>query len=286
MDRKPGNELAMQLWHQRMAHLGPKNLARLESMAYGVNLTGEPESLLTCEACQRAKAKEHPHDHSMRPATRKFEFLHMDIMGPLNMNTQVHTPDYVLLITDDFTRYCHIELLNFRKEAIQTFIDWVEANDRNRALSRVRSDNEFHTTKFNDWCIQRNIHHEPTIPYTPEQNGLSERQNQTLMTRVRSVMTLTDVPIQAWTEIAYAVIWLKNRSPVTNRGQTPYELWYGEKPDLSRVKILGSRCFVKLPSEKLKKFHDRTVERILVGYEGRNFYRVWESFTIVPWKGS
>src|SRR6201995_4485840 len=114
------------------------------------------------------------------------------------------------------------------------------------------------------------------MPYTPEQNGLSERQNGTLMDRVRSIMTSTQIPVGAWTEVARAVIWLKNRSPVTGRDKTPYELWTGYRPDISHVRILGSKCYAKRPIEKLKKLQDRAIERILVGYEGNSFYRVWD----------
>ena len=264
-----------QLWHQRMAHLGPQNLARLESMAYGITLKGDP-ILPTCDACQRAKAKEHPHNHSIRPATRKFELLHTDILGPVNVDIRPSPPKYALLITDDFTRYCHIEILKSREDIVESLIKWITINDHDKHFARIRFDNEFNTKKFQDWCAEGGYKIEPTIPYTPEQNGLSERQNSTLMERVRSVMTSTQIPISAWPEIAQAVIWLKNRSPATGRDKLPYELWTGHKPDISHVRILGSKCYVKLPSEKVKKLQDRTVERIHVGYEGNSFYRVWD----------
>jgi hypothetical protein len=275
------SEPAIQLWHQRMAHLSPSNIEKLECMVDGVTLSGEPDTVHTCEACVLAKARNHVHNHAIEPGTRKLELLHSDLMGPMNLKSTKPMPDYVLLITDDYTRYCHIEFLHEKSEVGLWLPKWIEDNDRDQRITRIRTDGggEYCSNRMGEFFSKRGIHHETTEPYTPQQNGLSERQNQTLMQRVRATMTSTDIPLSAWQEVARGVVWLKNRSPVANRDKTPFELWTGKKPNLSHVRILGSKCWVRIPAEKLKKLNDRSVERILVGYEGSSLYRVWNETT-------
>src|SRR5579862_7442416 len=116
----------------------------------------------------------------------------------------------------------------------------------------------------------------------PQQNGVSERLNRTLMERVRCLVRCllyeTKLNKKLWNEAATTVIYLKNRSPTNgiSTGTTPYELWFGKKPNLDHIRIFGSKCYVQVPdTTSKKKLNARKTKGYLVGYEASNIYRVW-----------
>jgi transposase InsO family protein len=67
--------------------------------------------------------------------------------------------------------------------------------------------------------------HQYTLPYTPQQNGVAERRNRTLMDMVRSMMAYSDLPLSFWGEALHTVVYLLNHSPSKDVVVTPYELW-------------------------------------------------------------
>ena len=81
-----------------------------------------------------------------------------------------------------------------------------------------------------------------TPPGTPQCNGVSERRNRTLLDMVRSMMSLTDLPLSFWGYALETAAFTLNRAPSKSVETTPYELWFGKKPKLSFLKILGLRC--------------------------------------------
>ena len=81
-----------------------------------------------------------------------------------------------------------------------------------------------------------------TPPGTPQRNGVSKRRNPTLLDMVRSMMSLTDLPLSFWGYALETNAFTLNRAPSKSVEMTPYELWFGKKPKLSFLKILGLRC--------------------------------------------
>ena len=81
-----------------------------------------------------------------------------------------------------------------------------------------------------------------TPPRTPQCNGVSERHNRTLLDMVRYMMSLTDLPLSFWGYALETAAFTLNRAPSKSVETTPYELWFGKKPKLSFLKILGLRC--------------------------------------------
>ena len=77
---------------------------------------------------------------------------------------------------------------------------------------------------------------------TPQCNGVSERYNRTLLDIVQSMMSLTNLPLSFWGYALETATFTLNRAPSKSVETTPYELWFGKKPKLSFLKILGLRC--------------------------------------------
>ena len=84
-----------------------------------------------------------------------------------------------------------------------------------------------------------------TPPGTPQRNGVSERRNRTLLEMVRSMMSLTNLPLSFWGYALETAAFTLNRAPSKSVETTPYELWYGKRPKLSFLKVRGCDAYVK-----------------------------------------
>ena len=84
-----------------------------------------------------------------------------------------------------------------------------------------------------------------TPPGTPQCNGVSERRNRTLLDMVRSMTSLTDLPLSFWGYALETTTFTLNRALSTSVDTTPYELWFGKKPKLSFLKVWGCNTYFK-----------------------------------------
>lgn len=172
-----------------------------------------------------------------------------------------------------------IYLMKSKSDVMDRFKEFVAMAEAHFGLKveRLRSDNggEYSSCALKDFCKQRGMILEPTTPYTPELNGVAERLNRKLCEKTRSLLTDAEMPKSLWGEAILTAVYLTNRSPTSAiEHKTPYELWYGEKPDLSKLKVFGSPCVVHVPKEKRSKLDTTGVPAIFVGY-GFNGYRCW-----------
>ncbi|CAF4947657.1 unnamed protein product [Pieris macdunnoughi] len=125
------------------------------------------------------------------------------------------------------------------------------------------------------------INCQKTNPYTPEQNGVSERFNRTIVERSRCLLFEAKLDKSYWAEAVNTAVYLKNRSPASGLDQkTPIEVWTGHKPDLSHVRIFGSPVMMHVPKNKRFKWDKKAVKYILVGYsENVKGYRLYNPET-------
>ncbi|GBP67662.1 Probable RNA-directed DNA polymerase from transposon BS [Eumeta japonica] len=104
-------------------------------------------------------------------------------------------------------------------------------------------------------------------PYTPQQNGLSERMNRTLVERAKCMMFNADLSKNYWAEAVTTAAYIINRSPTHALSDiTPHEVWTGQKPDLSNIRIFGCPAMVHIPKEKRQKLDMKSSQLIFVGY--------------------
>ena len=126
------------------------------------------------------------------------------------------------------------------------------------------------------------------LPGTPQRNGVSERRNRTLLDMVRSMMSLTDLPLSFWGYALETVAFTLNRTPSKSVEMTPNELWFGKKPKLSFLKVWGCETYVKrLQPDKLEPKSEKC---IFIGYPketvGYTFYHISEGEIFVDKNGS
>jgi transposase InsO family protein len=131
-------------------------------------------------------------------------------------------------------------------EKFKEFQNEVE-NHHNRKIKFLRSNcgGEYLSYDFLTHLKSRGIVSQLTPPGTPQRNGVSECWNRTLLDMVRSMMSLTDLPLSFWGYALETAAFTLNRAPSKSVKTTPYELWFSAKPKLSFLKVWGCEAYVK-----------------------------------------
>ena len=156
------------------------------------------------------------------------EIIHSDVCGP--MSTQAARSGYLYFVTfnDDLSRYGYIYLMKHKSETFEKFKEFQNEveNHRDRKIKFLRSDRggEYLSHEFSQHLSDRGIVSRLTPPGTPQRNGVSERCNRTLLDMVRSMMSLTDVPISFWGHPLETAAHTLNKAPSKPVEMTPYEI--------------------------------------------------------------
>src|SRR3984885_8291760 len=272
-------ELDIDIWHRRMGHLGEDNVRKLAKMVEGMVIKSRTE-VGVCEACLEGKQHRQPSHQPATRATEPLELIHSDLCGPIDPTTYGGT-NYYLLFTDDYTRMTHIYPLKKKSSAdvLEKFREYKPEVEKQtgKVIKRLRTDGGGEYEKWMGYHLKGSgIIHETTAPYSPDQNGVAERANRTIMERVRAIIAEAKLDKRLWMDLTDTVVYLKNRSPTTAVATTPYELWHGTKPDLSHLRIIGSTAYVHVPKEKRVKLDTHSHKGIMIGYGGTNQYKVWD----------
>ncbi|KAM7489733.1 hypothetical protein LguiB_027217 [Lonicera macranthoides] len=121
------------------------------------------------------------------------------------------------------------------------------------------------------------IEHQLTAPYTPQQNGVVERKNRTIMEMTRCLLHDKGLPKEFWAEAANTAVFLLNRLPTKAlQKRTPFEAWHGYKPQLLNLKTFGCLCFSYIPQVKRDKLDKKAESAIFVGYSSiSKAYRIY-----------
>ena len=130
---------------------------------------------------------------------------------------------------------------------------------------------------FDALYVKERIVHEVVSPYTPQQNGVAERKNITIMNMVRSMLKGKHLPKELWGEAVSTATYILNRCPTKKlEGITPEECWSGVKPSLSHLKVFGSIAHRHVPDQLRRKLDDKSSQMILIGYHSTGGYKLFD----------
>ncbi|WVZ71103.1 LOW QUALITY PROTEIN: hypothetical protein U9M48_019724 [Paspalum notatum var. saurae] len=251
------------LWHRRLAHVGMSTLKKVmkKELIRGLkDITFEKDKL--CSACQAGKqvANTHP-SKTFMSTSRPLELLHMYLFGPTTY-TSIGGNNYGFVIVDDFSRYTWVYFLEDKTEVAHVFSKFAKRaqNEFNTSIMKIRSDNgrEFDDTNIEEYCDEVGIKHEFSATYTPQQNGVVERKNRTLITLARSMLDEYGTYEKFWAEAINTTCYASNRLyPHRLLDKTPYELLNGRKPNISYFWVFGCKCYIYKKRQHLGKFQRR-----------------------------
>ncbi|GKE03563.1 putative ribonuclease H-like domain-containing protein, partial [Tanacetum coccineum] len=259
-------------WHRRMAHVNFKNMNKLAK--HGL-VNGLPSKLFTnehnCVACN--KGKQHKASYKAITAvstiSAPLQLLHMDLFGPTSIRSIDHKY-YSLVVTDDFSRFTWVFFLGTKDETygiLKDFMTFIE-NQLTIKVKAIRCDNgiEFKNSKLIELCGSKGIRRDYSNARTPQQNGVAERKNRTLIEAARTMLADSKLPTMFWTEAVSTACYVLNRVLVTKpHNKTPYELVSGKVPNISHLKPFGCLVTILNTSDHLGKFEGKADEGFIVG---------------------
>lgn len=267
------------LWHLRMAHLNVSDIQKLPSCAEGIVLKQNAKSNMYCSSCLEGKQSRLPFKHVGTRATKPLEVIHSDLCGPME-SMSYGGMRYFITFVDDYTRMVHVYFSKDKLSILDIFKDFKSRveNQLNLKIKILRTDNgkEYCNSNFERYLANCGIIHQTSAPYSPQQNGLSERMNRTLVEKARCMISYANLNKPIWAEAIATAAYIVNRSPTKGHEQsTPYEMWTGHKPKLSHMRIFGSEAMVHVPKERRQKWDKKSEKMIFVGYcDGSKAYRL------------
>jgi hypothetical protein len=188
---------------------------------------------------------------------------------------------YLLTITDDFSRKLWITLLYSKGETSKHFFSWkarAELETKEKLVA-MRSDNAKEFLLLANQLEKEGVRFEPTVPYHPQLNGISERINRTIIERVRAMMSDTGLPNMFWGETVLTSVYLHNKMPHGPKKRAPDSIYYKESVRIDHLKAFGCVAYVWIPKEKRSKLDLKAWKGIMIGYEGDSIYKIFNPVT-------
>ncbi|KAI3515632.1 hypothetical protein L1887_14533 [Cichorium endivia] len=243
------------LWHRRLGHANAKNLNRLakNNIVWALPIK-DFFTFEKCVACDQGKHHRKPHKPKLvNTIDLLLQLLHMDLFGPNKSETT---------------------------ELVTRFIKLIE-NQTNQKLKAIPCDNgtEFKNAVLDKFCGDKGVQRQYSAARTPQQNGVAERQNRTLIDAARTMLVDSKLPVFFWAEAINTVCYVQNQV-IINKPQmkTPYEILYGRKPTVAHFCTFGCP-YTLLHLEATPKFNSKANDCYFVGYAGKTAYRVYNKVT-------
>nr|GFA62906.1 hypothetical protein [Tanacetum cinerariifolium] len=200
----------------------------------------------------------------------KLYLLHMDLCRPMRVES-VNGKKYILIIVDDYSRFTWVKFLRSKDETLDFIIKFLKMIQVRLKVSvrHIRTENgtEFVNQTLRDYYKEVGISHETSVARSPQQNGVVERRNRTLVEVARTMLIYAQAPLFLWVEAVATACFTQNRSIIRLRHRkTPYELLHSKLPDLSFFHVFGALCYLTNDSENLGKLQPKADIGIFIGY--------------------
>jgi hypothetical protein len=252
-------------WHCRLGHPSFLNLKKLVPSLSDF-------SSFNCETCELSK--HHRATFKLRndePCLHPFELVHSDVWGPAR-TTGLCGARYFVTFIDDHSRLTWVYVLKDRSQLFATFQSFYAeiSNQFNAKLLAFRTDNarEYTESSFQEFLTSRGILHQTSCVRTPQQNGIAERKNGSILAIARALMLQMHVPKPFWADAVLTATYLLNRMPSrVLKGKSPFEILFADKSPFSvPLKVFGCVSFVHNLNPSRDKLDPRAHKCIFLGY--------------------
>nr|GEZ81453.1 retrovirus-related Pol polyprotein from transposon TNT 1-94 [Tanacetum cinerariifolium] len=227
-----------------------------------------------CSACEQGKIhRKHYKSKTSFALNKPLYLLHMDLCGPMHVQS-INGKRYVLVVVDDYSRYTWVFFLHSKDEALEVIISFIKKTQVNLQLQvqRVRTDNgtEFKNKTLAKFFDEVGISQQISAARTPQQNGVVERRNRTLVEAARTMLTFPNLPSFLWAEAIATACFTQNRLIIHKLSQVSeasrndledlFQDFYDEYFDSSKImkslitNVKSSN--VEVPSHEEEVFHE------------------------------
>lgn len=275
---------SMEMLHAKLGHLPLPLIRKMvkEELVEGLRLvdTLNPD----CIDCKINKCRRVWHPERTTPKMEKpGQSMHFDLIGPVNL-AGLGGERFILVGVDEVSGFRFVSCLVSKSETpelIQLIVNTIEAQTGNRPLY-ITSDNgsEFVNARLSGYLQRLGIQHVVSAPYVPQQNGRAERENYTLLNETRCIINSAKVDKVLWPFAVMTATYIHNRCISTTRSVTPFELWFGRKPNLSNLRRFGQHAIVLKPDRIRGKLDEKGELMLFVSYtELHNTYLFYDLVT-------
>lgn len=192
--------VSLQLWHEILAHVNTAYISHLitNKIVNGISIYSSEPPSSPCTSCIYGKSHSLPFPtQSSFSSTHLLQIIHTDVFGPKHIPS-LSGATYFISFTDEYYRWIKIYPMHRKSEAFGKFFTFQRLAETHTGIKikQLRSDNggKYISKKFKSHLAACGTHHQLTVPYTPQLNGVVERLNRTLMNLVRSMLYHKNLP--------------------------------------------------------------------------------------------
>ncbi|RXN30671.1 Retrovirus-related Pol poly from transposon TNT 1-94 [Labeo rohita] len=257
----------LQTWHEILGHCNYEDVQKLQQVVRGMKIKGDTARQNgLCEVCTKGKFTQTRNREPDRKAEKSLELIHTDLAGPMQTQSK-EGHRYAQSFTDDYSGTMMVYFLKSKADTVQATEKFLADIAPYGEVKCIRSDNgtEFTSREFQALLTRNKIRHETSAPYSPHQNGTAERGWRTLGEMTRCLLIESKLPDELWNYAMQTSAYVRNRCYCRCTRKTPYELFTGRKPDVSKMQKFGSNCFAY--KQEKGKLDSRCEEGVFIGYD-------------------
>jgi len=276
-----GDDSQLTLWHKHFRHLYADAVLKMSSkhLVSGMPILQSANGHHRCQSCLEGKMTRLPFLAAMQQTTAPLQLIHSDLCGPMNQKSLGRSLYFMLLI-DDYTKFTAVYFLKKKSEAAECFknckahVEKVHSQKGNQyVIKAVRTDGggEFTGGVFLRELEKYGIEAHTTVPYTPQEDGISENGNRVLVGHANTLLKQAGASNSYWAEAIQTCVYLKNISLTKGKHEkeaTPFKLWFGKKPSVEHLRVWGcsAYAYVHTANRADKKWCARAEKLMFVGY--------------------
>ena len=262
-----------ELWHRRLGHA---SYGTINDMIKDGRIKGaEMKTDVVCDVCAMSKQvrksfKTSEEDKELRERARFDGIVCSDVLGPITPASRSGFK-YIVSFIMMKSRYVTVYPLRKKSEVVSAFTRFYREIKiaSGTKIKVIRSDNggEYRNAVMDSFCKDKYIKQEFTVPFNPEQNGMAERMNRTLVEMTRCMLKDSSLDKTYWCEALMTAADIRNVVPnASNKKSSPYEMVFKRKPRIDHMRVFGSQCYAHVTKEKRKKLDDSGVKCYFLGY--------------------
>ena len=257
---------SLEEWHRVLGHCNMNDILLLENVVSGMKIENPGSKDEICENCVYGKMHKTFSRLADAKATKPLEFVHTDLAGPVDPIAK-DGYRFAINFVDDYSGVNCVYFLKHKGEAYKALEKFLADTAPFGTVKRLRCDNgtEYLCENFKSVLLKNKIRQETSAPYSPHQNGTSERGWRTLFETARCMIAESGLPKRLWTFAVLASAYIRNRCYNSRLAKTPYEAFTGKVPDVSGMHVFGSTCYAYV--EHKSKLDARSEKGRFVGYD-------------------